>query len=91
VSLSLFSVKSKLYLCYLNAATSSDPFGAVWAYENDTRSNFLTNQSGALLTKRSLGSSDSAFTSSHSLAPPAQATAAKFRPSRVNEISRCLR
>jgi hypothetical protein len=56
VSLSLSGEKAKLHLCYLNADTSSDPFGAVWAYENNTRSNFLTNQSDALFAKRSLGS-----------------------------------
>lgn len=91
VGLSLSGVKVKLHLCYLNAATSSDPFGAVWAYENDTRRNLLTNQSDALLAKRSLGSSASAFASSYSLAPPAQATAVKFCPNRANEISRFLR
>lgn len=60
VNLSLSCVEAKLHLCYLNADTSSDPFGAVLAYENNTHSSFLANQSGALLAKRSLGSSVSA-------------------------------
>ena len=54
----VFRRRAKLRLCYLNAATSSNLFGAVLTepYENNTRSKFLAYQSYALLAKRALRS-----------------------------------